>query len=113
MPISAVAHRAEAVGRQSKQRMARLRSIARWREGKAPADPARGSISHVSPLARAMFGKRAGGVVRAGAGLSEGGSRDPRLPEAVSDGSRDVTQRRDRCGETANWSAGNGTSSTL
>jgi len=35
------------------------------------ADPARGSISHVSPLARAMFGKRVGDVVRAGAREAE------------------------------------------
>ena len=34
--------------------------------GEDEADPSRGSISHVSPLARAMFGKRMGDVVRAG-----------------------------------------------
>src|ERR1700680_1866434 len=39
--------------------------------GEDEADPAQGSISHVSPLARAMFGKRVGGVVRAGAGEAE------------------------------------------
>jgi transcription elongation GreA/GreB family factor len=39
--------------------------------GEDEADPARGSISHVSPLARAMFGKRVGDVVRAGAGEAE------------------------------------------
>jgi transcription elongation GreA/GreB family factor len=39
--------------------------------GEDEADPARGSISHVSPLARAMFGKRVGDVVRAGAGEVE------------------------------------------
>jgi transcription elongation GreA/GreB family factor len=36
--------------------------------GEDQADPSRGSISHVSPLARAMFGKRVGDIVRAGAG---------------------------------------------
>jgi transcription elongation GreA/GreB family factor len=36
--------------------------------GEDEANPARGSISHVSPLARAMFGKRVGDVVRAGDG---------------------------------------------
>jgi transcription elongation GreA/GreB family factor len=35
------------------------------------ADPAQGSISHVSPLARSMFGKRVGDVVQAGAGEAE------------------------------------------
>jgi transcription elongation GreA/GreB family factor len=39
--------------------------------GEDEADPAQGSISHVSPLARAMFGKRVGDVVRAGAGEAE------------------------------------------
>jgi transcription elongation GreA/GreB family factor len=39
--------------------------------GEDEADPARGSISHASPLARAMFGKRVGDVVRAGAGEAE------------------------------------------
>jgi transcription elongation GreA/GreB family factor len=39
--------------------------------GEDEADPARGSISHVSPLARAMFGKRVGDVVAAGAGEAE------------------------------------------
>jgi transcription elongation GreA/GreB family factor len=33
--------------------------------GEDEADPACGSICHVSPLARAMFGKRVGDVVRA------------------------------------------------
>jgi len=32
--------------------------------GEDEADPARGTISHVSPLARAMFGKAAGDVIR-------------------------------------------------
>jgi len=36
--------------------------------GEDEADPSQGSISHVSPLAKAMFGKRVGDVVRAGAG---------------------------------------------
>ena len=39
--------------------------------GEDEADPAQGTISHVSPLARAMFGKRAGDVVPAGAGEAE------------------------------------------
>jgi transcription elongation GreA/GreB family factor len=39
--------------------------------GEDEADPTQGSISHVSPLARAMFGKRAGDVVPAGAGEAE------------------------------------------
>jgi transcription elongation GreA/GreB family factor len=39
--------------------------------GEDEADPARGSISHASPLARAMFGKRVGDVVRAGNGEAE------------------------------------------
>jgi transcription elongation GreA/GreB family factor len=39
--------------------------------GEDEADPAKGSISHVSPLARAMFGKRVGDVVAAGAGEAE------------------------------------------
>lgn len=39
--------------------------------GEDEADPARGTISHVSPLARAMFGKRVGDVVPAGAGEAE------------------------------------------
>jgi transcription elongation GreA/GreB family factor len=39
--------------------------------GEDEADPAQGSISHVSPLARSMFGKRVGDVVQAGAGEAE------------------------------------------
>ena len=39
--------------------------------GEDEADPAQGTISHVSPLARAMFGKRVGDVVPAGAGEAE------------------------------------------
>jgi transcription elongation GreA/GreB family factor len=39
--------------------------------GEDEADPAQGSIAHVSPLARAMFGKRVGDVVPAGAGQAE------------------------------------------
>jgi transcription elongation GreA/GreB family factor len=39
--------------------------------GEDEADPAHGSISHVSPLARAMFGKRVGDVVAAGNGEAE------------------------------------------
>ncbi len=34
--------------------------------GEDEADPAKGSISHVSPLARALIGKRVGDTVRAG-----------------------------------------------
>ena len=34
--------------------------------GEDEADPAKGSISHVSPLARALLGRRAGDTVRAG-----------------------------------------------
>jgi transcription elongation GreA/GreB family factor len=34
--------------------------------GEDEADPAKGSISHVSPLARSMLGKTVGDVVRAG-----------------------------------------------
>jgi transcription elongation GreA/GreB family factor len=39
--------------------------------GEDEADPAKGSISHISPLARSMFGKRVGDVVRAGNGEAE------------------------------------------
>jgi transcription elongation GreA/GreB family factor len=39
--------------------------------GEDEADPAHGTISYVSPLARAMFGKSAGDVVRAGNGEAE------------------------------------------
>jgi transcription elongation GreA/GreB family factor len=39
--------------------------------GEDEADPAEGSISHVSPLARSMFGKRVGNVIQAGAGEAE------------------------------------------
>ena len=39
--------------------------------GEDEADPAQGSISHVSPLARAMYGKSVGDVVQAGAGKAE------------------------------------------
>jgi transcription elongation GreA/GreB family factor len=39
--------------------------------GEDEADPAKGSISHVSPLARAMFGKRVGDLVTAGNGQAE------------------------------------------
>lgn len=35
-----------------------------WRiVGEDEADPARGSISHISPMARALFGKKAGEVI--------------------------------------------------
>jgi len=39
--------------------------------GEDEADPARGTTSRVSPLARAMFGKRVGNVVRARDGEAE------------------------------------------
>jgi transcription elongation GreA/GreB family factor len=39
--------------------------------GEDEADPARGTISHASPLARSLFGKGIGDVVRAGAGDAE------------------------------------------
>jgi len=39
--------------------------------GEDEADPAKGSISYVSPLAQAMMGKAVGDVVKAGAGEAE------------------------------------------
>jgi transcription elongation GreA/GreB family factor len=39
--------------------------------GEDEADPSQRSISHVSPLATAMFEQRVGDVVRAGAGETE------------------------------------------
>src|SRR6202023_3261168 len=39
--------------------------------GEDEADPKNGLISHVSPLARSMFGKRVGDVVHAGASEAE------------------------------------------
>ncbi len=43
-----------------------------WRiVGEDEADPAQGTISHVSPVARALFGKRVGDVVQAGQGEAE------------------------------------------
>jgi transcription elongation GreA/GreB family factor len=39
--------------------------------GEDEADPAKGSISHVSPLARSMFGKHVGDMVTAGNGQAE------------------------------------------
>ena len=39
--------------------------------GEDEADPARGTVSHASPLARSLFGKSVGDVVRAGAGDAE------------------------------------------
>lgn len=39
--------------------------------GEDEADPARGTISHVSPLARALFGKAVGDVVKVGSGEAE------------------------------------------
>jgi transcription elongation GreA/GreB family factor len=39
--------------------------------GEDEADPSRGTISHVSPLARALFGKTIGDVVSAGRGEAE------------------------------------------
>src|SRR5262245_3785634 len=39
--------------------------------GEDEADPARGTISHVSPLARALFGKHVGDVIPAGQSEAE------------------------------------------
>jgi transcription elongation GreA/GreB family factor len=39
--------------------------------GEDEADPSHGSVSHVSPLARALFGKSVGDVLRVGAGEAE------------------------------------------
>ena len=39
--------------------------------GEDEADPASGTVSHVSPLARALLGKTVGDVVRAGQGEAE------------------------------------------
>ncbi len=39
--------------------------------GEDEADPARGTISHASPLARALFGKAVGDIVQAGNGEAE------------------------------------------
>jgi len=43
-----------------------------WRiVGEDEADPTKGTISHSSPLARALYGKRVGDTVRAGQGEAE------------------------------------------
>jgi transcription elongation GreA/GreB family factor len=39
--------------------------------GEDEADPAQGTVSHASPLARALFGKSVGEVVRVGGGEAE------------------------------------------
>jgi len=39
--------------------------------GEDEADPSHGTISHVSPLARALFGKTVGDIVKAGRGEAE------------------------------------------
>jgi transcription elongation GreA/GreB family factor len=39
--------------------------------GEDEADPSRGTLSHASPLARALFGKKIGEVVPAGSGEAE------------------------------------------
>jgi transcription elongation GreA/GreB family factor len=39
--------------------------------GEDEADPSRGTVSHVSPLARALYGKTVGDVVRVGGGEAE------------------------------------------
>lgn len=39
--------------------------------GEDEADPARGTLSHVSPLARALFGKRVGDTIEAGQSEAE------------------------------------------
>lgn len=62
--------------------------------GEDEADPAKGSISHVSPLARSMFGKCVGDVVRAGSGKAEinaisqglAPSEDIQLPKSDGEG---------------------------
>jgi transcription elongation GreA/GreB family factor len=43
-----------------------------WRiVGEDEADPTKGTISHISPLARALYGKRVGDVVQAGQNEAE------------------------------------------
>ena len=39
--------------------------------GEDEADPSHGTLSHASPLARALFGKKIGDVVPAGSGEAE------------------------------------------
>src|SRR3954451_23256687 len=39
--------------------------------GEDEADPSKGTLSHASPLARALFGKKVGDVVPAGSGQAE------------------------------------------
>jgi transcription elongation GreA/GreB family factor len=39
--------------------------------GEDEADPAKGTLSHVSPLARALFGKKVGDTVRVGSSEAE------------------------------------------
>jgi transcription elongation GreA/GreB family factor len=39
--------------------------------GSDEADPAKGTISYVSPLARALMGKRVGDVIKTGGGEAE------------------------------------------
>jgi transcription elongation GreA/GreB family factor len=39
--------------------------------GEDEADPSKGTLSHASPLARALFGKKVGDVVPAGSGEAE------------------------------------------
>jgi transcription elongation GreA/GreB family factor len=39
--------------------------------GEDESDPAKGTISHVSPLARALFGKRVGDVIAVAGGGAE------------------------------------------
>jgi transcription elongation GreA/GreB family factor len=62
--------------------------------GEDEADPAKGSISHVSPLARSMFGKHVGDMVTAGNGQAEieaisyGATAAERKQPTNSDGGR-------------------------
>ena len=45
--------------------------------GEDEADPSKGSISHVAPLARSLLGKRVGDVVKAGKGEADSPRFDP------------------------------------
>jgi transcription elongation GreA/GreB family factor len=57
--------------------------------GEDEADPSRGTLSHASPLARALFGKKVGDVVPAGngeaeiVGIGRGGETSPVIPGCV------------------------------
>ena len=64
--------------------------------GEDEADPARGTLSHAAPLARALFGKSVGDVVQAGQSEAEiveiTSSATPRTPR-VESGHPEVAQR--------------------